>query len=140
VIQLQYAPDHAKRRVRVKMQGTLAPADNQGSVDERITEGTWGYSVLYDMGETGSVATSEDVGRVIRCLWTLEVSLGCSSPVAIVSRSRRAPSINRDNPEVDDNGRALRFFGDVDDAERWLDQQLSAASQIPELQQLDSPM
>ena len=127
MIQLVCAPDHAKRRVRVKMQGTQAAPDSPGYVDERITEGTWGYSVLYDMGETGSVATSEDVGRVVRCLWTLEASLGCSSPVAIVSRSRRAGSVNRDKPEVDANGRALRFFGDVDDAERWLDQQLSGS-------------
>ena len=140
MIQLEYARDHAKRRVRVKMQGAIAAGDPPGYVDERITEGTWGYSVLYDMGETGSVATSEDVGRVIRCLWTLEASLGCSSPVAIVSRSRRACSIHRDNPEVDDNGRALRFFGDVNDAERWLDQQLSSNSQPAEAMSVAIPV
>ena len=126
MIQLVYARDHAKRRIRVKMQGAIAVADPPASVDQRITEGTQGYSVLYDMGETGARATSEDIGLVISRLWTLEASLGRTGPVAIVSRSRRACSIHRDNPEVDDNGRALRFFGDVADAERWLDLQLSS--------------
>jgi hypothetical protein len=140
VIQLVCARDHAKRRVRIKMQGAIAAAETPAYVDERIIEGTSGYSVLYDMGETGSLATSEDIGRVIRCLWTLEASLGRTSPVAIVSRSRRACSIHREYPQVDQYGRALRFFEDVDDAERWLDQQLSATSQPAEERQSDSRM
>jgi hypothetical protein len=134
VIQLVYARDHAKRRIRVKIEGSIAVADTPASVDQRLTEGTQGYSVLYDMGETGSRATSEDIGRVISGLWILEASLGRTGPVAIVSRSRRACSIHRDNPEVDDNGRALRFFRDVDDAERWLDLQLNAAIESPSLE------
>jgi hypothetical protein len=129
VIQLVYVRDQAKRRIRVKMQGTITVADTPACTDQRITEGTWGYSVLYDMGATGSLATSEDIGCVIRGLRTLEASLGCSGPVAIVSRSRRASFVRREFPEVDHDGRALRFFRDVGDAERWLDQQLSSNRQ-----------
>jgi hypothetical protein len=126
VIQLVYAPDHAKRRVRVTIQDTIAAADARACGDEQITEGTWGYSVLYDMGEAGSRATSEDIGVVIRHLGTLEASLGHDAPVAIVTRSRKPWSGHRRRPNLDANGRPLRFFGDLDDAERWLDQQLNS--------------
>jgi hypothetical protein len=128
VIQLVYAPDHAKRRVRVKIQDTIAAAESRAYGDEQITEGTWGYSVLYDMGEAGSRATSEDIGVVIRHLGTLEASLGHDGPVAIVTRSRKPSSGRRARPNVDADGRPLRFFGDLDDAERWLDQQLNSCS------------
>jgi hypothetical protein len=125
VIQLVYVPDHAKRRIRVQMQGAITAADTVAYIDQRITEGTRGYSVLYDTGEAGSLATSEDIGCVIRHLQTLEASLGCSGPVAIVSRSRRAFSVPREYPADDHDGRALRFFDDVGDAERWLDHELT---------------
>jgi len=126
VIQLVYAPDHAKRRVRVKIQDAIAAPEIRAYGDEQITEGTRGYSVLYDMGEASSRVSSEQVGLVIRHLWTLEASLGHEGPVAIVTKSRKASSSRRARPNVEDYGRALRFFGDLDDAERWLDQQLSS--------------
>ena len=140
MIQLLCVRDHAKRRIRVKMQGAITVADPPAYTDQGITEGTWGYSVLYDMGMAGSLATSEDIGRVIRRLWTLEASLGRSGPVAIVSRSRRACPAHREYPEVDQDGRALRFFRDVNDAEQWLDQQLSSNSQPAEAMSVAIPV
>ena len=94
MIQLVYVRDHAKRRIRVKTHGAVTVADILTYIDQRITEGTWGYSVLYDTGETGFIAMSGDIGRVIRRLRTLEASLGRSGPwPSSAGLARLSPSL-----------------------------------------------
>ena len=52
--------------------------------------------------------------------------------MAVVSRTRKAFSVTREYPVIDDDTRAMRFFRDVDEAERWIDDEVNSTGQPAE--------
>ena len=124
-MQLVYLRDHARRRITVTTRGALTVDDILAYIDQQVTEGTWGYAVLYDTGDTGSLPAPEDMDHVIHRVRTLATSLGRRGPIAIVGRSPTVIAIAREYAVVEHDIGAVGFFRDLDAAEDWLDRELN---------------
>ena len=116
--------DDARRRINVKLAGTVTVEDLLAIVDRQAAEQTWHYSLCYDARRItkDAASTADEVRRVLRHVVETTAKHGARGPVAIVT----------DNPADFAMVRMYSWLGaeqrltvevsrDPNDALRWLD-------------------
>lgn len=102
--------------------GHVTTEEVLGAVERQAEEGTWSYSVLYDVRAGKNTPTPEDLRRVVMRVGMLTARHGPRGPVALVtntapmSRMARAYSNLGQLTALD-----VEVFTRLEDAEQWLD-------------------
>ncbi len=118
-----YARDDTRGRIRVVAHSPLQAADLVAILDRQVSEGTWSFGILYDLsGIQGATARADSL--VISDLVRSYVrTYGERGRVAMVTRDAMMRGVGQTYAQdVAPSGVSIQLFGDLADAESWLDQ------------------
>jgi len=121
-VPLHYERDDERQRILILTTGHVTTEEVLAAVERQAEEGTWSYSVLYDVRAGKNTPTSDDLRRVVMRVGMLTARHGPRGPVAMVadkphmSRMARAYSNLGELTALD-----VQVFTRLEDAEEWLD-------------------
>ena len=120
---LHYERDDARHRVLIMTTGHVTTEDVLGAVDRQAAEGTWSYSVLYDMRTGKNIPAPEDLRRVVMHVGMLTARHGPRGPVALVTTTPQMSRMARAYSKLGElTALDVEVFTHIEDAEQWLDQ------------------
>jgi hypothetical protein len=121
-VPLHYERDDARQRISILTTGHVTTEEVLAAVDRQAEEGTWSYSVLYDVRAGKNTPTPEDLRRVVMRVGILTARHGPRGPVALVTKT---PHMSRMARAYSNLGALtaldVKVFTRIEDAEQWLD-------------------
>src|SRR5262245_20249520 len=120
---ITYIRDDDRRRIRVTIADSATLAELIAVVDRQASEGTWQYGMLYDVRALGDPSTAADRETVLNHVRRLITVHGPRGPVAVVARSSATIGTAQMYSHRAGEDLMLQVFWDLDEAERWLEQQ-----------------
>jgi hypothetical protein len=122
-VPLHYERDDSRQRILILTTGHVTTEDVLGAVDRQAEEGTWSYSVLYDVRAGKNIPTPEDLRRVVMRVGMLTARHGPRGPVAMVTKSAQMSRMARVYSNLGElTALDVEVFTGIEDAEEWLDQ------------------
>ena len=119
---LHYERDDTRERILILTTGHVTTEDVLGAVERQADEGTWSYSVLYDVRAGKNIPTPEDLRRVVMRIGMLTARHGPRGPVAMVTKSAQMSRMARAYSNLAElTALHVEVFTRVEDAEEWLD-------------------
>jgi hypothetical protein len=119
-----YVCDHDRRLIRVTVRATMTRQDWLAIIDRQASEGTWSYGLLYDFRLMMEPVSREDTDAAAARVRQHTLSKGSRGPLAVVAE--RPDVLSRSEGYAflhKRSGIRLEVFWNVDEAERWLDEQ-----------------
>jgi hypothetical protein len=117
-----YLRDDTQRRIRVTARESLQAADVMAVIDRQALEKAWAYGLLYDVRAVHIVAPRRDAGRVAQYVQSYVRVHGARGPVALVTRQTDILETGQLYASLGAKvGFEFKMFGDLAEAERWLD-------------------
>lgn len=114
--------DDEQRRVDVTVTDPWSVEEIALIVDRQVTDGTWGYPVIYDLRLSAWVPTEPDVQWLVRRGQQQAARHGPRGRVAVVlAPERQGGPLAAYAAQADGvGGLSVRVFVDRDSAERWV--------------------
>jgi hypothetical protein len=138
--ELTYVRDHAQRLISVATLGALRIDDILTYIDRHVTEGTWGYAVIYEMVDAAAVLQAQDIERISRRVELLTAALGPSGPVAFVSPRATTAGIARQYADALQEFARVALFHDRAAAQRWVHRESAQANRLHYRLRIDVPL
>jgi hypothetical protein len=121
-VPLHYERDDSRQRILILTAGHVTTEEVLGVVDRQAEEGTWSYSVLYDVRAGKNIPTPEDLCRVVMRVGVLTARHGPRGPVALVTTTPQMSRMARTYSNLGElTALDVEVFTRVEDAEQWLD-------------------
>jgi hypothetical protein len=121
-VPLHYERDDERQRILILTTGHVTTDQVLGAVDRQAEEGTWSYSVLYDVRAGKNIPTPEDLRRVVMRVGMLTARHGPRGPVAFVTTTPKMSRMARAYSNLGElTALDVEVFTHVEDAEQWLD-------------------
>jgi hypothetical protein len=120
-----YAKDDTRRRIRVKLHDPIRLDEAIAIVQQQAVDGAWAYHLLYDARGITSPPDSAQAAQVLEHVKRLIAEYGPRGRVALVTRHpdmialSQGYAFNAAKTAVE-----VQVFWDINEAERWLDEQL----------------
>jgi hypothetical protein len=121
----KYVRDDERRRIRITIDDTSTVDDWIASVDRQLGEGAWAFAVLVDARLQSKIPSVDEVRSFLKHVRELVDLYGPRGPLAIVATGS-GPIAGAQIYKAVGEKRDLEIFWDVDQAQRWLDEQLDA--------------
>jgi hypothetical protein len=122
-VPLHYERDDERQRINIMTTGHVTTDDVLGAVDRQAEEGTWSYSVLYDVRAGKNIPTPGDLRRVVMRVGVLTARHGPRGPVALVTTTPKMSRMARVYSNLGElTSLDVEVFTRIEDAEQWLDQ------------------
>src|SRR5262245_5051672 len=126
---IAYARDDAQRRILLTATGTVTHAEVIAAIDRQVADGTWTYGMLYDVRAEALLPKMSEVLDFIDYVRQLVDQHGRRGPVAIVTTMPAHDRRARMYSSLSDPSRVtMASFGDIDEASRWLAEQIASES------------
>jgi hypothetical protein len=126
---LQYVRDDARRRIRITVTDPLLVADMICSVERQLSDRTWTYGLLVDLRAPIVPPTSSEMQSFATRVSELVAEHGRRGPIALIARDPRVVSpaqrlaFTAQNTVIAGQTESIEVFWDVQDGQRWLDEQ-----------------
>ena len=119
----EYSRDDVRRFVRIRPRRQLTVEDVAAIVDAQADEGTWSYSLIWDVRGTMNTLPIADTDLIAAHVYKNLLMRGGRGPVAIVTDSPEiAITAMEYASKTAPAGVQVQIFHDLDDAEHWLAQ------------------
>jgi hypothetical protein len=119
---LEYHRDDNKRRITVISTGVVTLPEALAVIERQAAEGVWSYGVLYDTRRSVHAPTPAEVHQLLLRVGALTARHGPRGPVAFVVHDPALTKMGRRYARLGDlTALHVRLFANVEDAERWLD-------------------
>jgi hypothetical protein len=138
--ELTYARDHGQRLITVVTRGALTVDDILTYIDRHVTEGTWGYALMYEIVDAVRLLSERDIERITRRVHLLTAALGPCGPVAFVSPAATTGGVERQYAAALQDVSRVALFQDRAAAERWLNREAAHTNRLPYRLHTDVPL
>jgi hypothetical protein len=123
-----YEIDRARKRIHVRAHTALDRASLVAIIDRQLQDNAWSFGVLYDVRHVVGATSAADTRAVSAHALACVERHGPRGPVAIVTRSAEMVGAGQMYALVNAEAMQVEVFWDVDDADRWLDEQRAVRS------------
>jgi hypothetical protein len=119
---IDYHPDHVRRRLLLVAHEDFSAADILQSVERRLREGTWQYTVLLDLRRRKHALSRADILLIVNRVNEVTKTRGRPGPMAILVGDLVGFGMARMYSLYGENtGRTVEVFREAETAERWFD-------------------
>jgi hypothetical protein len=120
----QYARDDTARSIRITLTDPLTVAERIAAVEEQVADDAWRYRTLIDARYLAVYKPNPtEMQAVVARVAEFVAEYGRRGPVAIVSNRATVISAGQMYNHFGDKRHAVEVFWDLDEAQRFLDQQ-----------------
>lgn len=120
---LEYVRDDSQRRIRITLIEPFTFDDLIASIERQFADGAWRYGLLINMRSTTDAPPPSEIRSFVSRIAELVAVHGPRGPIAIVAKTARAVS-SAQVAAFFDRVESIEVFWDLDDAQRWLDEQM----------------
>jgi hypothetical protein len=125
---IEYQRDDERRRITVTVKGRVTTKEVLAIVARQAADKAWSYGTLYDSREGIDVPTADDLRQLVCEIGALTTRYGPRGPVALVVLEAALYKMARRYAALGDlTALNVGVFGNVAEAERWLDREVAAS-------------
>jgi hypothetical protein len=137
---LHYVRDDVKRRIGIALTEAVTVDELIETVERQLVDGAWAYGVLVDGRAMRDLPKPKDIQAFVACVRELVAVHGPRGPMAFVSSESGVFSTAEMYLFLGGKTDALEVFGDIADAQRWLDELRGDGREMPEESVRRDPM
>jgi hypothetical protein len=124
---LHWTIDRQNRQMTALAAGEVTRAEVEGFLDAIMANQALGYRKLFDASGAGTSMVADDFIALGVRMRSMHFH-GAMGPLAIVVPAERAEALDRMFGMIAAADRPMRMFRDVEQAQRWLEEQVGVAA------------
>jgi hypothetical protein len=128
---LHYFRDDLRRRIKITLTSPVSVAELFESLERQFAENAWRFGVLADARLMSRALEIDDIRVLVSLVRAFVAAHGPRGPVAFVARQSQVISAGQLYRMFGGEPDSLEVFWDLQEAERWLDEQMARYATPP---------